>query len=79
MQHFGYLGESCWRAGENIAWDTAGLANVRWIFSAWMQSAGHRENILGAYAQIGIGLQLGGLEGDPNAHVWVEEFGNHDC
>ena len=79
MQRFGYLGEGCWRAAENIAWGTGTRATVRSIFGAWMRSAGHRENILGPYAEIEIGLQRGGLEGNSGAHVWVQEFGSHEC
>ena len=45
------------------------------IFSAWIHSPGHRENILGPYRQIGIGLRVGGLEGYGGAHVWTQEFG----
>ena len=48
---------------------------MRSIFSAWMHSAGHRENILGPYGQIGIGLRVGGLDGHGGAHVWTQEFG----
>lgn len=79
MAHFGYLGSGCWGAAENIAWGTGTVGSVGAIFRAWMHSAGHRENILGAYAQIGIGLRIGELEGHPGAHVWVQEFGTHDC
>jgi uncharacterized protein YkwD len=79
MQRFGYLGDGCWQAAENIAWGTGTHATVRWIFGAWMRSAGHRENILGPYAEIGIGLHVGSLESNSGAHVWTEEFGNHDC
>jgi uncharacterized protein YkwD len=48
---------------------------VRPIFRAWMRSAGHRENILGPYEEIGIGLRIGALEGNPAAHVWAQDFG----
>jgi uncharacterized protein YkwD len=79
MQRFGYLREGCWQAAENIAWGTGEFAGVRAIFRSWLASSGHRENILGSYAQIGIGLRLGDLEGNHGAHVWVEEFGSHNC
>jgi uncharacterized protein YkwD len=79
MQRFGYLRDGCWRAAENIAWGTRDLAAPRAIFRSWLESPGHRENILGPYAQIGIGLRLGTLEDNPGAHVWVEEFGSHTC
>jgi uncharacterized protein YkwD len=79
MERFGYLGAGCWRAAENIAWGTREFAAVRSIFRSWIGSTGHRENILGPYAQIGIGLRTGGFEGSRGAQVWVQEFGSHDC
>jgi hypothetical protein len=33
------------------------------------------ENILGPYEEIGIGLRVGGLEGNAGAHVWAQDFG----
>ncbi len=75
MQRVGYIPAPCWRAGENIAWGTGDYGTVRSIFSAWMHSSGHRENILGAYGQIGIALRVGGLEGYGGAHVWTQQFG----
>jgi uncharacterized protein YkwD len=78
MERFGYL-SNCGGAGENIAWGNGELGSPRKIFSAWMHSAGHRENILGAFEQIGIGLRVGSLEGVAGAHVWTQDFGSHDC
>jgi uncharacterized protein YkwD len=75
MQKVGYLPAPCWRVGENIAWGTGPDSTVSAIFSAWMHSAGHRANILGSYAQIGIGLRVGGLDGHDSAHVWTQQFG----
>jgi uncharacterized protein YkwD len=75
MQRVGYIPTGCWRAGENIAWGTGSYGTVRSIFTAWMHSAGHRENVLGSFGQIGIGLRVGGLGGYPGAHVWTEQFG----
>jgi uncharacterized protein YkwD len=75
MQKVGYIPAPCWRAGENIAWGTGSYGTVGSIFSAWMHSAGHRENILGSYSQIGIGLRVGGLDGHGSAHVWTQQFG----
>jgi uncharacterized protein YkwD len=60
---------------ENIAWGTGGLGSVRSILRAWMHSPGHRENILGPYEEIGIGLRIGSLEGNGGAHVWTQDFG----
>lgn len=77
MERVGYLPAPCWRVGENIAWGTGSLGTVRSIFSAWINSPGHRENILGRYRQIGIGLRVGGLDDQAAAHVWTQEFGAH--
>ena len=77
MQRVGYIPARCWRAGENIAWGTGALGTVRSIFRAWLHSPGHRENILGPYRQIGIGLRVGGLDGYGGAHVWTQHFGTH--
>jgi uncharacterized protein YkwD len=79
MSRFGYLTGSCWGAAENIAWGTGGVGSVGAIFRAWLRSPGHRENILGPYTDIGIGLRLGAIEGIRDAHVWVQEFGSHEC
>jgi uncharacterized protein YkwD len=75
MERVGYIPTPCWRAGENIAWGTGSYSTVRSIFASWMHSEGHRENILGSYGQIGIGLRVGGLDGYRGAHVWTQEFG----
>jgi uncharacterized protein YkwD len=78
MERFGYL-RNCGGAGENIAWGNGELGSPRRIFDAWMHSSGHRENILGDFEQIGIGLRVGSLEGVGGAHVWTQDFGSHDC
>jgi uncharacterized protein YkwD len=78
MERFGYL-RSCGGAGENIAWGNGELGSPRKIFAAWMRSSGHRQNILGSFDQIGIGLRVGSLEGVAGAHVWTQDFGSHDC
>jgi uncharacterized protein YkwD len=77
MQRVGYIPARCWRAGENIAWGTGEFGSALSIFAAWMHSPGHRENILGPYGQIGIGLRVGGLEGRSDVHVWTQHFGSH--
>jgi len=62
--------------GENIAYGGGRYATPRSIFRMWMGSPGHRRNILGPYDDIGIGLQVGALEGYGGAHVWTQEFGS---
>jgi uncharacterized protein YkwD len=74
----GYVGGSCWWAGENLAWGTGSLGTVRSIMKAWLRSPSHRANLLGGeYDQFGISLRIGGLSGSPDAHVWVNHFGRH--
>ncbi len=76
MERLGY--PAC-GAGENIAWGSGRLAGVRSIFRSWMRSQGHRENILGPFEEIGIGLRSGSLEGFSGARVWTQNFGSRDC
>jgi uncharacterized protein YkwD len=77
MERVGYIPARCWRAGENIAWGTGDLGSVRAIFRAWIYSPPHRENILGSYDQIGVGLEVGNLGGTDGVHVWTQHFGSH--
>jgi uncharacterized protein YkwD len=77
MERVGYTSARCWRAGENIAWGTGDLGSVRSIFRAWIHSPEHRENILGPYGQIGVGLEVGRLEGHDGVRVWTQHFGSH--
>lgn len=78
VKKYGYL-KGCWKAGENIAWGTGAYATVGSVFTAWLQSPDHHENILGPYKEIGIGLQIGELEGNEGAAVWTQDFGSHKC
>jgi uncharacterized protein YkwD len=73
FEQVGYHG--C-REGENIAYADGSYATPRRIFKLWMHSSGHRENILGPYRDIGIGLRIGTLGKVHGAHVWTQEFGS---
>jgi uncharacterized protein YkwD len=45
---------------ENIAWGTGRLSSPKSIVEGWMNSAGHRANILnGRYTRLGVGVALG--------------------
>jgi uncharacterized protein YkwD len=57
----GYLdGGDDWVVGENIGWGQGPLSTPRAMVDAWMNSAGHRRNILAAdFAEIGLGLAMG--------------------
>jgi cysteine-rich secretory family protein len=67
LDQVGYTSRQAW--GENIAW---GQATPEAVMAAWMNSSGHRANILNPdYRDIGVGLAAkssGGL-------VWVQDFG----
>ena len=58
----GYLrGADAFRVGENIAWGTQNLATPAEIVESWMESPGHRDNILNRrFRDIGVGLASGG-------------------
>lgn len=65
--------------GENIA---MGQQTPREVVRAWMNSTGHRENILGGYDHIGIGIVRGGSGrfGPGEWFFWVQNFGmSGDC
>jgi uncharacterized protein YkwD len=77
-QKFGYL-RGCWKVAENIAWGTGSYATARSIFTTWLESTEHHENILGPYKEIGIGVRAGEIEGYEGAAVWTQDFGSHQC
>ncbi len=55
-------------AGENIA---AGQQTPQEVMNAWMNSDGHRKNILSSqYTEIGVGYAKGGQYG----HYWTQMF-----
>ncbi len=71
----------CWGAGENIAWgagtrDGVQLGSARQIMSAWLNSEGHRLNILNPrFRDKGVGLVKGRYSGHSGSQVWVTHFG----
>jgi uncharacterized protein YkwD len=49
-----------WTLGENLAWGTGDLSTAAGVMQAWMNSAGHKANILKrSYRELGVGIQLG--------------------
>jgi len=77
MKEVGYMSAPCWHVGENLAWGTEEYGTVRSIFIAWMRSPDHRANILGDFAETGLSLEVGDLEGEADVHIWAEHFGSH--
>lgn len=77
MQQAGYLSETCWHVGENLAWGVGAYGTVRSIFRAWMRSPEHRRNILGDYEALGLSRQVGELERQAGTVLWTAHFGSH--
>ena len=73
----GYLdGGDGWVVGENIGWGQGPLSTPRAMVDAWMNSAGHRRNILAAdYGEIGLGLALGTPEDASWGATYTTDFG----
>jgi uncharacterized protein YkwD len=75
MQQSGYA-TGCYGVGENIAWGSGSLGTVRAIMSSWLNSDGHRANILNPkFKEQGVGLRVGPMSGYADAAVWVNHFG----
>ena len=69
-----------WTVGENLAWGAGGAERFDKIVRAWMQSSGHRKNILnGRFRDIGIGIVEGapvkGIAAASGAATYVNNFG----
>jgi uncharacterized protein YkwD len=59
--------------GENIA---AGYDSAQRVFAAWMNSDGHRANILNCkFNRIGIGFDPGQVKSQRGPGSWVQDFG----
>ncbi len=60
--------------GENIA---VGQKSVKEVMIDWMDSKGHRENILlESYTHFGYGKAKGVMDGDPGYIYWTQNFGS---
>jgi uncharacterized protein YkwD len=72
-------GTAAWSVGENLAWGTGPLATPRATVKAWMQSPGHRANLLERrFRDVGIGIATGApveLDPDEVGATYVTDFG----
>lgn len=66
-----------WRIyGENIAWGSGSSGEPEKIMRSWMQSDGHRHNILKkGFREIGIGTAKGTYDRYDNATMYTADFG----
>lgn len=74
----GYVARSAsWLLGENLAWGSGELATPRSIVQAWMDSPGHRANILNrGFREIGIAVVLDAPVRDQHeAATYATDFG----
>jgi uncharacterized protein YkwD len=79
VERTGYLprGDD-WSLGENLAWGQATLGTPASIVAAWMQSPGHRANVLATdFRDVGIGVTSSSPEpGVSGGTVFVADFGH---
>jgi uncharacterized protein YkwD len=73
----GYIPRSGrWSVGENLAFGSGGLGTPGKIMQAWMNSPGHKANVLtGSFKDIGIGIVVGSPVGGAGV-TYTTVFGN---
>jgi uncharacterized protein YkwD len=65
-----------WSLGENLAWGTGSFATPRGAVQAWMESPGHKANILKrSYREMGVGVVLGVPVSDAAGATYTVDFG----
>jgi uncharacterized protein YkwD len=65
-----------WVLGENLAWGTGDLSTPDGVMTSWMNSPGHKANILKrAYREVGIGIKLGVPSDDTVGATYTLDFG----
>jgi uncharacterized protein YkwD len=65
-----------WALGENLAWGTGSFGTPRGAVDAWMNSPGHRANLLRrTYRDVGIGIVLGVPVSDAAGTTYTVDFG----
>jgi uncharacterized protein YkwD len=65
-----------WILGENLAWGTGSLGTPRGAVDAWMDSPGHRANLLKpGYREMGVGVAIGVPVSDAAGATYTVDFG----
>jgi uncharacterized protein YkwD len=83
VERFGYTfsGFSFWKFGENIYWGSGTSGTPRSAFTWWMNSPGHRANILDPdFREVGIGVRKGEYVDEsgtihPGTSMYTVDFG----
>jgi uncharacterized protein YkwD len=64
-----------WKVGENLIWASGDLATPEQLMRSWLDSSGHRANILNrSYRELGLGLTYGTPGGEAGVTI-AAEFG----
>lgn len=64
-----FVGYEFWACGENVAYN---FADPEAVMAGWMESPGHRQNILNEnFCELGVGLAYS----NTNAPYWTQNFG----
>jgi uncharacterized protein YkwD len=74
----GYIPNSSdWVVGENLAWGSGGLSTPQAIVNGWMNSPGHRANILAPdYKDVGLAAAMGAPSSSQSGGTtYVNDFG----
>ena len=80
VKRVGYTNCPSCSAGENIAWGSGSYGSVRAIMTRWVNSTGHRANILNSrFRDLGVGLRKGTFLGRSNAQVWTTHLAYRSC
>jgi uncharacterized protein YkwD len=65
-----------WSLGENLAWGTGSLGTPRGAVQSWLESPGHRANILRrTYRELGVGVVIGVPVSDAVGATYTVDFG----
>jgi uncharacterized protein YkwD len=68
--------DESWTLGENLAWGTGELATPRGAIAAWLESPGHRANLLKrSFRELGVGVVLGNPSSGDAGATYTVDFG----
>ena len=74
IRRYGYRWRLC---GENIGWGSGSKGSPKSRFRAWMNSPGHRANILKrGFREVGIDASRGTFKRYSNVRMWTVDFGD---
>ena len=78
VRRTGYIPRSGrWILGENLAYGSGALGTPGKIMGAWMNSPGHKANVLtGGFKEIGIGIVIGAPVGGGGGVTYTAVFGS---